>query len=715
MRAVIGCMREDVQMQENENAIAQDAKRTLCDIVARGRRRLFFTRFVDSLAVDIAAAVAISAAVGACAFLGFGVPCYAWSGVVLPFIVGAVWAASHYWRRSDIEIARQIDKANGLGDRLSSSIDFLGQAEQSAWMKVQIESTRQSIETDERRNALVSKAFGFSTPRHWRACALVSVLAIAAAASVGLASIWRPAGDVAVVGSEPEIATPNLAPAERLLLQEQIDKLAQDVEQSGDKRFEEALKELESILADDDAGKLTADEYERRLVALEKKLEDETEEVLAREEQKAIDESIRDAVKALSQMKEDPETRDVAKALEENDYDKAADILRDLLNSTDPKDKKKLEKLSRMFGDLAKNIDPTDPKLKEALKKNKDLVDDLKKKFGNDKLSKEDQKAFEEAAKKLQRAESESQNAGESGQTGEQDGQNSGKQDGQNSGEQDGQNSGERGASAASEALDKFKNALEKQAQQAGNKDDGKQGEAEQGDGAQGDGKQSEGAQKDGQSPAEDALRDLADRKKAQQNRSALQDLVDKARKDAENKGADAPQSDADAQERQKNVEDFLDRAKGKDPNQKSQDDDRKSEQQQGSEQQQQGSEQQQGSQQQQQGSEQQQGSQQQQQQGADGSDSGSGNGTANDASNAPSIDVQYRDETIKSQGGGSSGDMTTQEIIEQAGQKGFASQPYREVFQTYEKAAESVLDNETIPQGYRRYVEKYFDMIRPQ
>ena len=259
MRAVIGCMREDVQMQENENAIAQDAKRALCDIVARGRRRLFFTRFVDSLAVDIAAAVAISAAVGACAFLGFGVPCYAWSGVVLPFIVGAVWAASHYWRRSDIEIARQIDKANGLGDRLSSSIDFLGQAEQSAWMKVQIESTRQSIETDERRNALVSKAFGFSTPRHWRACALVSVLAIAAAASVGLASIWRPAGDVAVVGSEPEIATPNLAPAERLLLQEQIDKLAQDVEQSGDKRFEEALKELESILADDDAGKLTAD------------------------------------------------------------------------------------------------------------------------------------------------------------------------------------------------------------------------------------------------------------------------------------------------------------------------------------------------------------------------------------------------------------------------------------------------------------------------
>lgn len=58
---------------------------------------------------------------------------------------------------------------------------------------------------------------------------------------------------------------------------------------------------------------------------------------------------------------------------------------------------------------------------------------------------------------------------------------------------------------------------------------------------------------------------------------------------------------------------------------------------------------------------------------------------------------------------------MTTREIIESAGQKGFASQPYRDVFQTYEKAAESVLDNETVPKGYRRCVEKYFDMIRPQ
>ena len=76
---------------------------------------------------------------------------------------------------------------------------------------------------------------------------------------------------------------------------------------------------------------------------------------------------------------------------------------------------------------------------------------------------------------------------------------------------------------------------------------------------------------------------------------------------------------------------------------------------------------------------------------------------------------MRYRDETLKSQGSATPGDMTTQQIIEHAGQKGFANQPYRDVFQTYEKAAESLLDNETIPKGYRRYVEKYFDMIRPQ
>ena len=829
---------KNVPMEPNENAIAQEARRALQAVVSRGRRRLFFKRFVDGLAIETAAAVGMGSLIAIFTSLDFDVPGYAWGGVLLPFVVGAIEAASIYWRRSNIEIARQIDKANALGDRLSSSIDFLGQPQLNAWMEVQLQSTLRAIDGKNVQDALVAKTFEFTTPRHARACAVAAILTIVAVSIAEMAPLWQNDGDLASEeNAKTEKTAPNLPPADKLLLQKQIEQIAQDVEQSSDKRFEKALRELESILDDDEAGKLSAEEYEKRLNALEKILEEQTNDVPSRDEQNALDASVRDAVKALTQMKEDPETREVAKALEENDYDKAADILRDLLKSADPKDRKKLEKLSRMFGDLAKNLDPTDPKLKEALKKNKNLIDDLKKTLGDKKLSAEDQKAFEEAAKKLRQAENEAQQRQDSARQ-DQNAENSENSAEQTAGKE--QDPNDRGTSKASEAIDKLKNALEEQARQTGkNGADEQTGDERGNDGntndegeydeqrnapndanADGEGKNDEqrnapnddDSQNSGESPAENALRDLANQKKAQQQRTALQNLVNKAREDAENKGNDAPNRDADERERQKNVEDFLDRAKGQPPKRPPQDDDPNSgktesqkeesnpqnapdgseqgqaerqDDQSGSEQgqaerqdDQSGSEQgqadQSGSEQgqaerqdNQSGSEQGQAERQDNQSGSEqgqadqsgseqgqadqsgseqgqadqsgseqgqaerqdnqsGSEQGSQSGTAEvgtelESGNEPKqdrdpIDVQYRDEALKSQGGvADPGDMTTQQIIEHAGQKGFANQPYREVFQTYEKAAESVLDNETIPQGYRRYVEKYFDMIRPQ
>ena len=75
-------------------------------------------------------------------------------------------------------------------------------------------------------------------------------------------------------------------------------------------------------------------------------------------------------------------------------------------------------------------------------------------------------------------------------------------------------------------------------------------------------------------------------------------------------------------------------------------------------------------------------------------------------------MNVQTIDDTLKGQ---STNAPTTSEIIQSSGQSGFASQAYREVYQTYEHAAEEILENDNVPQGYRHYIEKYFDMIRPQ
>jgi hypothetical protein len=60
-------------------------------------------------------------------------------------------------------------------------------------------------------------------------------------------------------------------------------------------------------------------------------------------------------------------------------------------------------------------------------------------------------------------------------------------------------------------------------------------------------------------------------------------------------------------------------------------------------------------------------------------------------------------------------GGPTRSEIILESGQRGFASEDYARVHGDYARHAESVLEQEHIPGGYRFYVRRYFQMIRPR
>ena len=57
----------------------------------------------------------------------------------------------------------------------------------------------------------------------------------------------------------------------------------------------------------------------------------------------------------------------------------------------------------------------------------------------------------------------------------------------------------------------------------------------------------------------------------------------------------------------------------------------------------------------------------------------------------------------------------STRETILSAAQKGFASRRYQEVYARYKAAAEEVINAEKVPSGYRYYVKKYFQKIKPQ
>jgi hypothetical protein len=57
----------------------------------------------------------------------------------------------------------------------------------------------------------------------------------------------------------------------------------------------------------------------------------------------------------------------------------------------------------------------------------------------------------------------------------------------------------------------------------------------------------------------------------------------------------------------------------------------------------------------------------------------------------------------------------TRSETILGAAEKGFAAQPYRRVYRDYSAVSEQVMSRQRVPPGYRFYVKRYFQMIKPR
>lgn len=76
------------------------------------------------------------------------------------------------------------------------------------------------------------------------------------------------------------------------------------------------------------------------------------------------------------------------------------------------------------------------------------------------------------------------------------------------------------------------------------------------------------------------------------------------------------------------------------------------------------------------------------------------------------SMKSKSRDEFVRGkQGKGPS----QSRVVFVAAKKGFASHAYRQVHQDYSGVVEDALDQQKIPAGQRRYVRRYFDLIRPR
>ena len=75
-------------------------------------------------------------------------------------------------------------------------------------------------------------------------------------------------------------------------------------------------------------------------------------------------------------------------------------------------------------------------------------------------------------------------------------------------------------------------------------------------------------------------------------------------------------------------------------------------------------------------------------------------------------LKAQYTDVQVNPESGEG---PSRQQVIQTAADQGFATKTYGEVHQTYERHAESLLEKQDVPPGYRRYIRLYFERIRPR
>ena len=71
--------------------------------------------------------------------------------------------------------------------------------------------------------------------------------------------------------------------------------------------------------------------------------------------------------------------------------------------------------------------------------------------------------------------------------------------------------------------------------------------------------------------------------------------------------------------------------------------------------------------------------------------------------------------EDTQVQGGDTGQGGSRSQVILGAAERGFASRGYKKVYTEYHQVAEDSLSKDDIPGGYRSYVKRYFQLIRPR
>lgn len=618
-----------------------------------------------------------------------------WLWALITALFTAAGALFRGLRPIDPLIAAQtLDRTHGLHDRLSTALALARQddltRQDHEFVAAQLRDALRFIDQVDPRKAAP-----------WRRPADTRLLAILALAVIAVGIV--PAKDHRQP-LPPPLQIHHDAVLDELTLaleKDRLDELRRQLEELPDQKAEQILDEIEALLEAVENRQITERQF---LEAIDEILarhfaDDSTEaelETMADVLAQAAEQARQDHKEFLA---ENPELQEALEALEESDLSAASEALAKFAEKLKAEEltSEQAEQLADLFESFADKLDDHQEMLQELFEKNRDLFEELSRQFENspDGLTQEQQDLLNDAEQAMKDAEEALEDFNNS-------------------------DSKRRLETLARHLTD----TAEETRKGMGDAEDAGDEESLEEDHRQHDRQNDEEQRGDDDGPnyqneigrkMDDAARELKEmdkeRQRSEQRQQARRQLEEMRETMARQNRSEGQESD---QRRGEQMQDFMDRARGEEPGEQEGDS--------GQEQQGPGSEQAQQGGEQVEGNESGDGQQQDMGPGQEGDhdQEGSGNQAGKDGASddrldadAQELDAQRQLEVVQAQE--SQEGRSRSEIIKSAGEEGFATVDYRDVFVDYESIAEEVMEREEVPDGYRFYIKRYFQLIRPQ
>jgi hypothetical protein len=263
------------------------------------------------------------------------------SGLVL-LPVGLV--AGLFQPVSPIAAAKRIDLSHGLKDRFSSALDFSMRTKETSTEKKDLFEEFSALAMKEAVSfageVKPSKAAPLSTPKDL-------ALSFALAVAFAMVSMLKLPSDVVATQPKP-LATLTPVLVDSFDLEQQKEKakqLLQEALEDGDKKTAEIAEKLLNLWSAVERGEMTQEAALRQLAAIEKELAD------AAKQKESLEQTAGELSKAFEKNKD---TKELANALKNKDFEKAAQELEKLADKLDQMSQKDREELQKALEEAAK-------------------------------------------------------------------------------------------------------------------------------------------------------------------------------------------------------------------------------------------------------------------------------------------------------------------------------------------------------------------------